>query len=67
MNKKHWNTITLDGSIPDDEIMSLIDDSYNLVVKGLKKADKEKLKKHNKARRHLERRIHNVPGKYRRD
>jgi predicted DNA-binding protein (MmcQ/YjbR family) len=46
MNKKHWNTITLDGSIPDDEILSMIDDSYNLVVKGLKKADREKLRSH---------------------
>jgi hypothetical protein len=24
--KRHWNTITLDGSIPDDEILSMIDD-----------------------------------------
>jgi predicted DNA-binding protein (MmcQ/YjbR family) len=43
MNKKHWNTITLNGSIPDDEILKMIDDSYRLVVKGLKKADREKL------------------------
>jgi predicted DNA-binding protein (MmcQ/YjbR family) len=42
MNKRHWNTIALDGSIPDDEILAMIDDSYNLVVKGLKKADREK-------------------------
>jgi len=43
MNKKHWNTIILDGSIPDDEIFVLINDSYELVIKGLKKADKLKL------------------------
>ena len=43
MNKRHWNTITLDGSISDKEIFSMIDDSYNLVVKGLKKADRKKL------------------------
>jgi predicted DNA-binding protein (MmcQ/YjbR family) len=43
MNKKHWNTITLDSSIPDDEIVKMIDDSYHLVVKGLKKIDREKL------------------------
>jgi len=41
MNKKHWNTIIFDGSIPYDEILSMIDDSYELVVKGLKKADRE--------------------------
>ena len=43
MNKRHWNTITLDGSISDKEIFSMIDDSYDLVVKGLKKADRKKL------------------------
>ncbi len=43
MNKKHWNTVSLDGSIPADEIAAMIDQSYDLVVKGLKKADREKL------------------------
>ena len=44
MNKKHWNTVTLDGSIPHDEILSQIDDSYSLVIKGMKKADRKKIK-----------------------
>lgn len=35
MNKTHWNTITLDGSIPDDELRGMIVDSYELVVGGL--------------------------------
>ena len=43
MNKRHWNTIRLDGSIPDDEILEMINDSYTLVVKGLKKTDRKKL------------------------
>ncbi|MCP5100167.1 MAG: MmcQ/YjbR family DNA-binding protein, partial [Chloroflexi bacterium] len=43
MNKRHWNTISLDGTIPTDEINRMIDDSYKLVVKGLKRVDKEKL------------------------
>ena len=43
MNKKHWNTVTLNGTIPYDEIREMIDNSYDLVVKGLKKADREKL------------------------
>ena len=43
MSKRHWNTITLDGSIPEAEILRMIDDSYKLVVKGLKKADRQKL------------------------
>jgi len=33
MNKKHWNTIYVDGSVPDREILSWIDNSYNLVRK----------------------------------
>lgn len=45
MNKKHWNTVVLDGTVPDEEIKELIDHSYNLVVKGLRKVDKEKLAK----------------------
>ena len=40
MNKKHWNTITLDGSLPKEEILTMIDDSYDLVVKGLGKINK---------------------------
>lgn len=38
MNKRHWNTIILDGSLPAAEIQSMIDDSYALVVKGLPKS-----------------------------
>ncbi len=43
LNKRHWNTVTADGSIDDAEIFKLIDHSYDLVVKGLKKADREEL------------------------
>ena len=31
MNKKHWNTVLLNGSVPDKELFSWIDHSYNLV------------------------------------
>ena len=41
MNKKHWNTVILDGSIPVGEIERMIDHSYALVVKKMKKADRE--------------------------
>lgn len=34
MNKKHWNTITLDGTIPSREIFNMIDHSFDLVTKG---------------------------------
>jgi predicted DNA-binding protein (MmcQ/YjbR family) len=45
MNKKHWNTVLLDGSVPEDEVRAMIEDSYRLVVKGLKKEDRAKLGK----------------------
>jgi predicted DNA-binding protein (MmcQ/YjbR family) len=32
MNKKHWNTIYLDGSVPDKEVFSWVDHSYDLVL-----------------------------------
>ncbi|MGH3804172.1 MAG: MmcQ/YjbR family DNA-binding protein, partial [Pseudonocardiaceae bacterium] len=31
-NKRHWNTVELDGSIEDDELREMIDHSYELVV-----------------------------------
>lgn len=37
MNKKHWNTIVLDGSLPGKLVKEMIDHSYELVVKGLPK------------------------------
>jgi predicted DNA-binding protein (MmcQ/YjbR family) len=41
MNKKHWNTVSLDLS--EALLRELIDHSYELVVKSLKKADREAL------------------------
>ena len=43
LNKKHWNTIIVDGSIPDQEICWMIDHSYDIVFKSLTKAEKESL------------------------
>ena len=43
MNKKHWNTLLLDGSIPENEIQYMIDHSYMLVVQGLMKTDRQYL------------------------
>ena len=34
-NKRHWNTVELDGSVEDDVVRGLIADSYDLVVAGL--------------------------------
>jgi predicted DNA-binding protein (MmcQ/YjbR family) len=44
MNKKHWNTVIINGSIPNKEILEWIDNSYNLVAARLKKTDLEKIK-----------------------
>ncbi len=47
MNKKHWNTVTLEGHLENRLIKSLIDHSYELVVKSLpakQKNDLERLK-----------------------
>jgi predicted DNA-binding protein (MmcQ/YjbR family) len=37
-NKRHWNTVDLDGSVEDDVVQGLIEDSYDLVVAGLPRA-----------------------------
>ncbi len=38
LNKRLWNTVHLDGSIPDGEVMQMVTHSYELVVAGLSKA-----------------------------
>jgi predicted DNA-binding protein (MmcQ/YjbR family) len=38
MNKKHWNTVEIEGSIPAVELRKMIDHSYQLVVESLPKA-----------------------------
>lgn len=43
MNKKHWNTVLLDGSIPDRLLLEWTRNSYDLVVKGLPKKTREQL------------------------
>jgi predicted DNA-binding protein (MmcQ/YjbR family) len=43
LNKRHWNTITVDGSLPDQLVRDLIEDSYDLVVSGLPKRVREQL------------------------
>jgi predicted DNA-binding protein (MmcQ/YjbR family) len=43
LNKRHWNTITLDGSLPDHLVRDLIEDSYDLVVGALPKRIREQL------------------------
>jgi predicted DNA-binding protein (MmcQ/YjbR family) len=35
LNKRHWNTVTLDGSLPERMIAEMIEDSYDLIVSKL--------------------------------
>jgi predicted DNA-binding protein (MmcQ/YjbR family) len=42
-NKRHWNSVDLDGSIPADELREMIEHSYELVVKGLPRAARGRL------------------------
>jgi predicted DNA-binding protein (MmcQ/YjbR family) len=44
MNKKHWNTITVDGSVSSAQLKKWIDQSYELVVNSLPVKTKEKLR-----------------------
>lgn len=41
LNKKHWNTVIADGSLPMDDLKAMIDHSYNLVLSSLTKAVRE--------------------------
>lgn len=43
LNKRHWNTVTLDGSLPDGMIRDMIEDSYALVVATLPRAERLRL------------------------
>ncbi|MEU9985190.1 MmcQ/YjbR family DNA-binding protein [Streptomyces sp. NPDC048045] len=43
MNKRHWNTVTVDGGLPRRLVEELIEDSYDLVVAGLPKAERLRL------------------------
>jgi predicted DNA-binding protein (MmcQ/YjbR family) len=38
MNKKHWNTVEIAGGIPEHELRTMIDHSYELVVRSLTKS-----------------------------
>lgn len=44
MSKKYWNTIILDGNIRWNDLSEWIDHSYDEVVKGLKKSERDKIK-----------------------
>ncbi|HUO71414.1 MAG TPA: MmcQ/YjbR family DNA-binding protein [Solirubrobacteraceae bacterium] len=43
LNKRHWNTVTIDGSLPDAMIGDMLEDSYDLVVSALSRAQRRAL------------------------
>src|SRR5882762_8618608 len=43
MNKKHWNTVEIEGGIPKAELRRMIDHSYELVVNSLPKAGRSRI------------------------
>jgi predicted DNA-binding protein (MmcQ/YjbR family) len=43
LNKRHWNTVTIDGSLPDDTLAAMIEDSYDLVVAKLPRVTRQSL------------------------
>lgn len=43
LNKKHWNTVLLDGTVPEQLVRDMVEDSYDLVVAKLSKATQERL------------------------
>lgn len=40
MNKEHWNTVILNGSVPDDVVIQMLHESYQRVVSKLPRKDK---------------------------
>ncbi len=44
LNKRHWNTVSLAGSLSDSTVRDMIEDSYDLIVAGLPRRTREKLR-----------------------
>jgi len=43
LNKRHWNTVMLDGSLPEETVRDMIEDSYDIVVSKLPQAKRRAL------------------------
>jgi predicted DNA-binding protein (MmcQ/YjbR family) len=43
LNKRHWNTVVLDGSLPDTMVREMVEDSHDLIVASLPRATRESL------------------------
>ena len=43
LNKRHWNTVIVDGSLPDRTVRDMVEDSYDLVVSALSRPQRRAL------------------------
>ncbi|WP_067607018.1 MmcQ/YjbR family DNA-binding protein [Nocardiopsis listeri] len=43
MSKRHWNSVRLDGGVPDDEFLEMLEHSYRLVARGLRRPDRDRV------------------------
>jgi len=43
MNKRHWNTVELDGTIDDEDVREMVEHSYELVVRALPRRERDLL------------------------
>jgi predicted DNA-binding protein (MmcQ/YjbR family) len=43
LNKRHWNTVIIDGSLPDETIRDMIEDSYDMIVSKLARGNRRAL------------------------
>ena len=43
LNKRHWNTVIIDGTLPDEMIIDMVEDSYDLIVSKLPRVRREAL------------------------
>ena len=43
LNKRHWNTVIVDGSLPDEMLRDMVEDSYDLIVSKLPRASRRAL------------------------
>jgi predicted DNA-binding protein (MmcQ/YjbR family) len=43
LDKRHWNTVLIDGSLPDPFLRDMVEDSYDLVVSSLSRARRRAL------------------------
>ena len=43
LNKRHWNTVLCDGSLPDQMVRDMVEDSYDLIVAAMPAAVRERL------------------------